>query len=461
MKAGKAGVGDGGRTVGRGIGLSAAVAIVVGNMVGTGAFTSLGFQLEGVSSSWVILLLWTLGGAVALCGALSYAELASVYPRSGGEYHFLGRVFHPMAGFMAGWVSVTVGFAAPVALSAMAFGSYAGGAWEGFAASFAGQAASVQEDGGLASRLAFGVVFFATALHSLSVRLGSAFQIAATALKVMLVAGLTAAGLLWGSQPLRVLPQWDDAAEVWSVPFAVSLVYVMYAYAGWNAACYVAGEFRDARRTVVRGLVTGTVLVTVLYVLLHAAMMRSAPREILRGELNVAAVAAGHLLGPAGGTFLAALIGLGLVSSVSAMTWAGPRVAQTMGEDYPALRFLARKTRGGSPWAALLLQTAITLVLMTTSTFERVLVYTEFVVLLSSAATVLGVFVSRRRHRGLARPYRLWGYPWTPAVFLAVSGYMLVFLAINRPWESITGLITLAAGALIYAIANRSSAKPG
>ncbi|HUF61788.1 MAG TPA: amino acid permease [Verrucomicrobiales bacterium] len=445
-------IGSAGKTASRGIGLTAAVAIVVGNMVGTGAFTSLGFQLEGVSSTSAILLLWALGGGVALCGALSYAELASVYPRSGGEYHFLGRIFHPMAGFMAGWVSVTVGFAAPVALSAMAFGGYASAAWEGFAGGFGDRATIVPEDGGMALRLAFGVVLFATALHGLSVRLGSAFQIAATSLKVVLLAALTAAGLLWGSQPLRVLPQWEDAGQLWSVPFAVSLVYVMYAYAGWNAACYVAGEFRDARKTVVRGLVIGTVLVTLLYVLLHAAMLRSAPREALRGELEVAAVAAGHVLGAAGGTVLAALIGLGLVSSISAMTWAGPRVAQTMGEDYPPLRFLARKTRGGAPWAALLLQTAITLLLLMSSTFERVLVYTEFVILLSSAATVLGVFVSRRRHPQLERPYRLWGYPFTPAVFLAVSGYMLVFLAVNRPQESFTGLLTLAGGALLYVI---------
>jgi APA family basic amino acid/polyamine antiporter len=414
-----------------------ATAIVVADMVGVGVFTSLGFQVKDIPSGFPILLLWTVGGIVALCGVFSYSELGAMFPRSSGEYNFLSRAFHPAFGFLAGWVSATVGFAAPVALAAMAFGEY-------------GKSVI---PGAPPLPLAAGVVWLVSIVQLAGVRHSSSFQLISTVLKVVLIVGFLIAGFLIGApQPVSFAPQAADFASVASAPFAIGLVFVMYSFSGWNAATYIIGEMRTPQRNLPRALLSGTLIVLALYVALNAVFLRTAPIPELSGQLDVASIAGRHIFGGIGGRIVAAMICIGLVSSISAMMWIGPRVMMTMGEDLPALRLFSRKSEQGAPIYAILFQLAVASLMLFTRSFEAVLDFIQFALLFCSFFTVLGVIKLRITHPDLPRPYRAWGYPLTPLVFLLVTAFMMYYLLTQRPLQSALGTLIMISGLLIYAV---------
>jgi len=424
-----------------------ATSIVVANMVGTGIFTSLGFQIGDLPSGFAILMLWLIGGVCAMCGALCYAELATTLPRSGGEYHFLGTIYHPALGFMAGWISATAGFAAPVALAAMAFGNYLTGVLPGVSPLLASLA----------------VVWLATPLLLADGKWGSRFQNAMTVLKVVLILGVIVAGYCAGhAQPVSFLPRPGDGGLIASGPFAVSLVYVMFAYSGWNASTYIAGEVRNPSRMIPLSVGVGTLVVTGLYLAVNAVLMRSTPVAEMAGKVEVALAAGPHLFGPAGTRIMAGLICLGLVSTVSAMMWIGPRVMVVMGEDLRGLRWFAGRNPHGTPVRATLVQFALVNLFLLTARFEQVLTCATFVLQLCSFLTVLGVFVLRCRRPDLARPYRTWGYPVTPLVFLAVTAWMLWHILCSKPHESLVGLGIAALGLILYllSVKNPTPSRP-
>ena len=272
-------------------------AIVIANMVGTGVFTSLGFQVLGIQSGFALLMLWAVGGLIALCGAVSYGELAAAMPRSGGEYHYLSQIYHPALGFLSGWVSATVGFAAPSALAALALGKYAQSVWPGLATPLL---AGTTLTG--ATALAVGVVLALALVHGRSTRAGSRLQVLITALKVGVLVAFIAAGLLSGpAQPLPFAPNAASWQAMLSPTFAVSLVYVSYAYSGWNAAVYVTGEIDQPQRNLSRILLTGTAIVVLLYVGLNYVFLRATPLALLKGQLEVGFIAANQLFGPTRG----------------------------------------------------------------------------------------------------------------------------------------------------------------
>ncbi len=423
--------------------LGPAIAVVVGNMVGTGVFTSLGYQLVDIQSGFVLMLLWGLGGGCALCGALCYGELAAAFPRSGGEYHLLSRVYHPLLGFLAGWISVTVGFAAPIALGAMAFGTYFSSAL-----SFEGEAWAVA--------LSVAVVLGVAGIHLRPIRLGAQFQSVFTALKALCIVVLVVACFLLGEgQEISFLPREGDLALLFSAEFAIALVFVMYAYTGWNAATYIVDEVQDPQRTVPRALLVGTTLVTLLYIGLNGGFLYSAPIDSMMGEIEVAKVAADHVLGETGGRLMAGFISFGLISMLSASIWVGPRVAQRMGEDFRGLHLLARKSGSGIPANAVLLQAGIAVALILTSSFEQVLVYIELLLVLFALVTVAGVFWLRICHPERARPVKAWGYPVTPAFFVVINVWMIVYIVREKPEEALWGLGTLMLGGVVYFIAQR------
>jgi APA family basic amino acid/polyamine antiporter len=427
----------------RSVGLVACAALVVANMVGTGIFTSLGFQVGDIPSRPAIMTLWALGGVLALSGALCYAELSAALPRSGGEYHFLGRIYHPSLGFMAGLVSIVVGFAAPVALSAMAFGSYLQGVFPGIPP--------------LAASIA--VVIVVTLFHLRDLRVSSIFQVFFTVLKIGLVLFLIAALLAAPASAPAPAEPWTT--YLLTAPFAVSLMFTLYAYSGWNAATYILGEVRTPARVIPAALAAGTLLVMLLYLGLNAAFLHAAPAGILAGKLNVAQVAAESVFGAKGGRMVAGVIALGLVSAISAMIWAGPRVAMVIGEDYPrAFGWLQVRTASGIPAAAVAAQSALTLVLLLTSTFEQVLVYTQFALLACSFLAVLGVIVYRFTQPDLPRPFRVPLYPLTPLLFLAISAFAMVYTATVKPFEALYGGLTLVAGLGIYRLVAPGSKSP-
>ena len=425
-----------------------ATSISVANMVGTGVFTSLGFQVLDIRSGFALLLLWTIGGLFALAGALCYAELAGALPRSGGEYHFLSRSIHPGAGFLAGWVSVTVGFAPPIALAAFAFGDY-------FARVVPGAPPLL---------LSCGVVAVVTLVHLKDLRLGSLFQNVFTALKIALILVFIASPWLTDARSdIRFAPAREDFSTVLSAPFGVALLFVMFAYSGWNAATYVVSEVKEPEKNVPRALFRGTLLVMGLYVAVHWAFLVTTPIEALAGKIEVGHVVAERVFGAGGGRIMSSILCLALVSTISAMTWAGPRVTQVMGQDWSVFRALAKTNAAGIPVRAILLQTAIVVVLLLTSTFDKVLVYVQFVLVASSGLTVVGVMVLRRRRPELERPYRVWGYPVTPLLFLALSLATMVYTLNDRPWESLAGSATVLLGLPLYWWSSRreGSAGPG
>lgn len=419
----------------RSISLITATCLVVANMVGTGVFTSLGFQVGALPSGFTILCLWLLGGVCAFCGAVTYGELAAAFPRSGGEYHYLSKVYHPAVGFLAGWLSASVGFAAPVALAAMAFGKYFGSMFPDIAP--------------LGPSLV--VVGMVTAIHLRGGGFSSIFQNAATSFKLLLILGLIAAGISAGqSQPISFLFQKSDVPLLTSAPFAASLIYVMYAYSGWNASTYIVGEIDNPARNVPRSVGIGTLLVIGLYLALNAIFLRVVPISELTNKIEVGQIAAAHIFGPTGGKIMAGLICVGLISSISAMTWIGPRVTMTMGEDCRALSIFARKTASGIPVIAIVGQSLIVSLLLATASFDQVLIYVQFSLQFCSFLAVLGVIILRFTQPTLPRPYKTWGYPLTPLIFLAVSSWMLWQIAQSNPKESLVGLGTMLLGLIIY-----------
>src|SRR6202040_1269131 len=296
-------------------------------------------------------------------------ELGAMFPRSSGEYNFLSRAYHPAFGFLAGWVSATVGFAAPVALAAMAFGEYGRSVFPG-APPLA---------------LAMGLVWAVSIVQLCGFKHSSTFQLIATILKVVLIVAFLVAGFVIGTpQPVSFAPSSSDFARIATAPFAISLVFVMYSFSGWNAATYIIGEMRLPEQNLPRAMLAGTLIVLVLYVALNAVFLHTTPIDRMSGELDVARIAGGFIFGDIGGRIVGAMICIGLISSISAMMWIGPRVMMTMGEDIPALRVFARKSSQGAPAYAILFQLAVASLMLFTRSFEAVLDFIQFALLFCS-----------------------------------------------------------------------------
>jgi APA family basic amino acid/polyamine antiporter len=428
----------------RSIGFTTAAAIVIANIIGTGVFTSLGFQLSEIRSGFALLLLWVIGGVLSLCGALCYGELSAALPRSGGEYHFLSAIYHPAVGFMAGFVSATVGFAAPIALAAMAFAKYFDGIF--------GVHSPVL--------ISFAVVWLIATVHLAGIKPGAAFQNLSTVAKLLLIGVLIGAGLLiQPEQPIQFTPSAGDGLAVFGAPFAVALVYVMYSYSGWNAAAYLAGEIKNPETNVPRALLCGTGLVMIIYTALNAVFLLTTPIPELRGQLEVGLIAGKHIFGQQGGRVVGGIICLGLLSAISSMTWIGPRVTMAMGEDHWLLRFLGHKNSRGVPVNAIIGQMLIVSLLLLTRSFELVVIYIQFSLLLCSLLTVAGVIVLRKKRPDLRRPYRVWGYPLPPLIFSVITVWMMIYLLYSHPVESLFGLATMFAGLAFYFGTDRRFSK--
>ena len=418
-----------------------ASAVVVANMIGTGVFTSLGFQLLDIQSGFALLMLWAVGGAAALCGAFCYAELGAALPRSGGEYHFLSQIYHPAVGFVSGWVSATIGFAAPTALAAITFGAYLGAAAPLLPATLS---ATV-------------LVVLLTGVHMCTRRSSGGAQRWLTGLKLLLIGGFC--GAVWWTveqgQPLSFAPTAGDAALLTSSAFAVALIYVNYAYTGWNAATYLTGEVEAPQRNLPKALALGAGLVAVLYLLLNFTFLYAAPVSAMRGQLEIGYIVAEHAFGSGGASMMGVVLAGLLISTVSAMILAGPRVMQTIGQDFPAFRLLARTNRHGLPTTAIGAQSLMALIFIWTASFEFILVFAGFSLGLCTFLTVAGVFVLRRRRPELPRPYRITAYPLPPLIYLAITGWTLFYILRERPEEAWMSLLLIVAGGAFYWLCNR------
>ena len=415
-------------------------AVIVANMVGTGVFTSLGFQLLDIQSGFALLLLWILGGLTALCGAISYAELGATLPRSGGEYNFLSKIYHPAAGFVSGWISMSVGFAAPTALAAMTFSAY-------FTSSLFGEVPNFVEQ-----LIAVTLLLLLSVVHSSNHRNSGRTQTAFTTLKVAVILLFILASLIVveAPQPVSFAPKNSDLQIVTSGAFAVALIYVSFAYSGWNAATYLSSEIENPQRALPLVLISGTSIVTLMYLGLNFVFLYTTPMDSMIGEVEVGAIAARTVFGELAGGLFGLALALLLISTVSAMTMAGPRVIQVVGEDFPKLSFLGRKNSSGIPARSIFLQSTIAVIFIISSTFESVLIFAGFTMALNTFASVLGLFVLRLRKPDLVRPYRAFLFPLTPLIFLGVTGWTLTFTLIMRPVEVLFSFGVIIVGLIFY-----------
>jgi APA family basic amino acid/polyamine antiporter len=417
----------------RKLGWISAISIVVANMIGTGIFTTTGFLAADLGAPVPILIGWMLGGIIALCGALTYSELAVNIPGNGGEYLYLSRLYHPALGFLSGWVSLFAGFSAPIAAASVAFGHYA-------------HAIFPSADPVL-SAVALLIAF--TLLHIVNVQAGGTIQSIITIVKVLVIILLVVAALLIPDKPTFIQAGENDFQVVISPAFAVGLIFIMYSYSGWNAAAYIAGEVKNPERNLPISLVGGTLIVIILYLMLNIFYLSFVPLDAIAGKVEVAHIVANSLLGDAGSNIVSLLITLALITSVSAMTMAGARVYQVMGKDHLFFSWLSRKSNWGSPVNAILLQSLISLALILTMAFHAILFYVGFTLSLFAGLTVFSVFILRRRTTE-RKGYRTWGYPITPLIFLIVTAWMVIYVFLNQTQESLIGLGTLAAGIVFY-----------
>lgn len=419
------------------------MAIVIANMIGTGVFTSLGFQLQDIGSPQVIIILWILGGVLALSGAFSYAEIGTNIKKSGGEYVFLSEIFSPFLGYLAGWISLSVGFAAPVALSAIAVIEYF---------------PFGEPDPVTSSILLVGIITF---IHSLSLKYSSIFQNISTLLKVLLIVALIILGFSISPDIDNVFLNDQGIAEIASPAFAIALIYVSYSYSGWNAAVYITEEFKNPRKSLSYALIGGTLIVTIIYTLLQFIFLRHVELSDMMGQVDVGAIATQQMLGQQAGKFFSLAISLLLISGISAMVWVGPRVTASMANDYEIWRSF-RTPENGIPGKALWLQFSITALLLLTGTFEQILIYCGFLLTASSMLTVMGVFILRRRNKDKYHKKEIFISPLFPMfqiIFILFSMAMIIFAFVDKPFEAAIGTLNLIIGALSWYIDKNAFAK--
>lgn len=445
----------------RSLGLTVTAAIVVANMIGTGVFTSTGYQAASLHDPWTILLAWIVGGALALCGAATYAELGSMMPKAGGEYVYLREAYHPVVGFMSGWVSLTAGFSAPIAASALAFALYLGALvpaidavpWIQPTLSLGGTKLFTIAIGPQQA-VAIALIGAITLLHSFDAKIGGWVQAAFTAAKVLLIVLFILGGLLLGDGDWSNLTsQSGGLSNVGTLAFATTLMYVSFAYSGWNAAAYIAGEVERPERTIPRSLLLGTGTVMVLYVLLNLVFLYAVPVDVLAPPNGppieqVGDVAARQLFGESAGKLITSVIALALVSAVSAMVMAGPRVYAAMAEDRALPQGFARHGKRGVPIVSVIAQGVLASLFVVVADLGQLIRFVGFTLAIFAALAVSSVFILRRR--GFSSAYRTFGYPITPIAFVGLSIWIAVAQIKQQPRESAVVGCVLLLGALLY-----------
>jgi APA family basic amino acid/polyamine antiporter len=451
----------------RQLGLYVTAAIVVANMIGTGIFTSTGFQAKSLHDPLTILLAWVIGGLLALCGAAAYAELGSMMPRAGGEYVYLREAYHPAVGFMSGWVSLTAGFSTAIAVSALAFAQYLATLIPGLSspAPWLDLSLTIADHHlftitlGAQQAIAIGLIAAVTLLHAIDTKVGGWVQAGFTAAKVILIVLFILGGFLIGHGDWSHLAtQSGGLANLGTKDFAVALMYVSFAYSGWNAAAYIAGDVEKPERNLPRALLLGTGVVMALYVLLNVIFFYAVPSDLLAGPpdkfapvVEVGDVAARSLFGDSAGQLVTSVIALALVSSVSAMVMAGPRVYAAMAADRALPKQLGYYSKRGVPTVAVITQGVLGALFVLVGDLGQLIRFAGFTLAIFAALAVGALFVLRRR--GMPAPYRTWGYPVTPLAFIALSVWIAYAQIDANPKESLIVAVVLAIGGALYYVA--------
>ncbi|MFV0158531.1 amino acid permease [Empedobacter falsenii] len=413
------------------IGWKTAAALVISNMIGTGVFTSLGYQISDLKNTTSILLLWSIGGILALMGAFIYSELASKFKLSGGDYIYLSRTFHALFGYLSSWISLFVGFSAPISLAALAMGKYLN--IFGF---------------DLGKEFAIAMILIVAIFQSFSLNLSSKFQNIFTILKVVFIIFLIAIGFYYtpAVQPNAILFDSSWKGELLLPAFATSLVYVTFAYTGWNSASYIVEEINQPKKNLPKALFIGVVFVTISYVLLNYVFLKHASAAALSGQENVANISFANLLGN-NVKWLSCFIALQLIATISGYLWIGSRLTQATARENKLWSFMAKENKNRIPVRAIWVHTAISILLIFSGDFEVIFTYTSFVLQILATLAVCTAFFIKQDELTIIKSKFFYVLP---ALFLAFSLYICYFVLMQKPKESLFGLGIIALGIILF-----------
>lgn len=432
-------------------------------MIGVGVFGATGFLAGDLGRPALVVAVWVVGAAVATAGCLSYAELGINLPRSGGEYVYVREAWGPMWGFLSGWISFFAGFSAPIAAGALLFAEYLGHLVPALSISPQGVAAPFPSRFlhlGSAQLLALGVIACFTLINVFGIKLAAGIQNFLTGGKVLVLGTFVVLAFSVGKGDWENLTRTAVPTSPHSLgaQFAISLIFVMYAYSGWNAATYVAEEIKQPERTLPRALVFGTALVAVLYLGLTLAFIYALPLQSLKGNLRVGASAATALFGSSVGGMFSGIMAMCILSSVSAMVIVGPRVYYAMAEDGCFFRDASRvHPRWQTPSRAIVYQGLASGVMVVTASFEGLAYYIGAVLVFFAALATAGVIRLRLRTGWKRLPALNWGFPLLPGIFILATLWMLGYTLWLRPDVALWCALTLAAGMLVYRLRIRQT----
>ncbi len=428
----------------RKLGLFSLTNIVIANMIGAGIFTTTGLLMGDLGNPLLMLLLWVIGGVIALCGALSYGELGAAMPYAGGEYTFLSKLFHPIFGFLSGWVSFIVGFSAPIAASAIGFSAYLFHAFPGIA-----ETLDFPENT-LKKLVAISVILVFSFIHLRGVSFGAKVQNYLTLLKIGLVTGLILVGFLLGNGKISHFTEGETLVAGFGSLKSVglSLMWIMFAYSGWNASTYIGSEIKNPTKNLSRSLLLGTGIVMVLYLLLNALFIYAIPPAAMHDVIAIGGLAVNNLFDRSTDTLISLLISFALFSSLSAFIIIGPRVYYAMAKDGYFFKFLGEvHPTFKVPTKAILIQALIAIIMVFFGAFDQILTYMGFALGIFPIFTVFGVFLLRKSGRSVIRQP---GYPWVQLFYILMSLFILILAYLERPKESSIALITVLAGIPLF-----------
>ncbi|MGV0756278.1 APC family permease [Empedobacter brevis] len=422
------------------IGWKTAAALVISNMIGTGVFTSLGYQISDLKNTTSILLLWSIGGVLALIGAFIYSELASKFKQSGGDYIYLSRTFHPLFGYLSSWISLFVGFSAPISLAALAMGKYL-------------NVFGLE----LGKEFAIGIIVIVAVFQSFSLNLSSKFQNIFTVLKVGFIIILIALGFYFAPAvaPNAVLFDSTWKNELLLPAFATSLVYVTFAYTGWNSASYIIEEIDRPKRNLPKALFVGVIFVTISYVLLNFVFLKHASSAALEEQENIANISFGNLLGNHV-KWVSCFIALQLIATISGYLWIGSRLTQATARENKLWNFMAKENKNRIPVRAIWVHTTISILLIFSGDFEVIFTYTSFVLQILATLAICTAFFIKRDELTIIKSRFFYVLP---AVFLMFSLYICYFVLMQKPKESLFGLGIIALGIILFYVDKRIDSK--
>lgn len=437
----------------REVGLGSATILVIANMIGTGIFTTSGFIMDAIHSPLAMLLCWFFGGILALSGALCYGELGAMFPKAGGEYIFLRESIGRFMGFLSGWISLIVGFSAPIAAASIAFASYFFRGWP--QNTWERPDAPFFEMGIFSisplTMLAVGVIILFSLIHCYSLYFGSRVQNILTVFKLGVILLLIGAGLGLGNGSMDHFSSGLLSGGVLSQNFAISLIFISFAYSGWNAAAYLGAEIKDPARNIPLALFWGTLAVIALYLLLNVVYIYALSGDEMKGVVEVGAKSALALFGPPIGHVFSLAVTVCLLSVISAMIMTGPRVYYAMAKDGSFFYWFGKVTGAHhTPGPSILLQAAIAVFMVITSSFDKLLLYIGFMLSLFAMFTVVGMILLRIKRPSSERPYRTFGYPLTPILFSLGNLWIIVFSIKGNPLILLYGGGTILIGVLVF-----------